>query len=328
MIRLAVFVLVIDLANSQLNYEGNPFTEYTEYIAEESNLSERSAKENNNQINLSNSGISSRPQELYPIVESDKPFQQVAEADKSQRRASLSVPSFRSDVKETGRQFQVSLDQNSQINPAEIALNTFLNSKTPEESRMSLDHYLRSQQSPPQEQFQPSDAIVSQNEKSIEQFGSQQQMLPQQQALTAPQVDQQVQLTSHANQVSQVVSQLAPQVDQRQQLLPVTGQTFGYARPSPAVIQPVIRAPAGVIVEHQGILHPVPLISGFQSRNDLTSAMWRERMRRIRGKPFPFAQSRIAPGLYKGPIAGRSQKENCNFNNKKEGRCSLEDKME
>ncbi|XP_012227496.1 uncharacterized protein [Linepithema humile] len=337
MIRLAILVLAIDLANSQLNYEGNPFTEYTEYIAEESNLSERSAKENNSPINLSNSGISSHPQKLYPIMESksDKSFQQVAETDQSQGQASLSVPSFRSDV---GRQFQVSSDQDSQTNPAEVALNTFLNSRTPEESRMSLDHYLRSQTS--QHQFQPSDAIVSQNEKSIEQFDTQQQMLqqqqqmlqqqqqmlpqqqqmlpqqqqmlpqqqqmlPQQQALTAPQLDQQVQLTSHVNQGGQVVSQLVPQVEQqRQQLMPVAGQTFGYARPPLAAVQPVIRAPAGVIVE-QGILHPVPLVSGFQTRNNelITPAMWRERMRRIRGRPFPFAQSRIAPGLYKGPMA-------------------------
>jgi len=92
------------------------------------------------------------------------------------------------------------------------------------------------------------------------------------------------------------------------QLLPPTGQAYDYVG-QPPPIQPVIRAPAGIILGH-GMMQPVPLMPGFHTRNDITPAMWRERMRRIRGQPFPFAQPRLAPGLYKGTIAGKSEREN------------------
>jgi len=319
MIRFAILlVLVIDLANSQLNYEGNPFTEYTEYIAEESNLSERSAWKNDASF-LPNSGVSSHPQKLYPIVESESDGrpQQATETDnllKSQ--TSSSIQTLQSDT--STRQFQDS-SGSLQINQAENALNTFLNSRTPEESRLSLDHYLRSQQLP-EDQSRPSDVIIGQeSSKSVESYNSQpihveqqqqfpqmkQQQFPQANQQQFPQVNQQqVQLTSHVDQV-QLVPQIMSQADQRQQLLPSAGQAYGYVG-QPTVIQavrPVIRTPAGVVLG-QKMLQPMPLVPAFQARNDITPAMWRERMRRIRGKPFPFAQSRIAPALYQGPVAG------------------------
>lgn len=342
MIRLAIIILAINLVSGQLNYEGNPFTEYTEYVAEESNLSEKSARKNDVSFDLSNSGIPSPSQKLYPIVESeiDKSLQQVTEPDnllidKSQKQTSFSVQGFRSNSTDThsARQLQISSDQNS----AEIALNTFLNSKTPEESRLSLDHYLRSQHSP-NAQSRSSNAIISQNRKAIEPTLDVQRSLnsqvEQQQSSMIPQVNQQ--LTSQVNQgqlapQGQLASQgqlmpqdqLVPQnqlVSQNQlvpqnqlmsqgQLLPPTGQVYDYVG-QPPPIQPVIRAPSGVILG-QGMMQPVPFMPGFHTRNDMiTPAMWRERMRRIRGQPFPFAQPRLAPGLYKGAIAGKSEKEN------------------
>ncbi|XP_011693396.1 PREDICTED: uncharacterized protein LOC105453285 [Wasmannia auropunctata] len=345
MIRLAILlVLAINLASSQLNYEGNPFTEYTEYIAEESNLSERSRK-NDASIDLSHPGISSRSQKLYPIIESesDGRLQQAAETDnllKSQ--ISPSVQAFQTDT--SARQFQDS-SGNSPISQAEVALNTFLNSKTPEESRLSLEHYFRSQH-PPEDQSRPSDVIVDQESfKSTEllnpqlsthveqqqqllapqvnnqqqqqllvpQVNNQQQqplLVPQvnnqqQQQLLVPQVNQhQVQLTSQVDQI-QLVPQVTSQADQRQRPLPSAGQTYGYVGQPTVVqaVQPVIRTPGGIVLG-QKMLQPVPLVPAFQARNDMISpAMWRERMRRIRGKPFPFAQPRIAPALYQGPIA-------------------------
>ncbi|KAM0725754.1 hypothetical protein ACS0PU_008480 [Formica fusca] len=335
MIRLAIIILAVNLVSGQLNYEGNPFTEYTEYVAEESNLSEKSARKNDVSFDLSNSGIPSPSQKLYPIVESeiDKSLQQVTEPDnllidKSQKQTSFSVQGFRSNGTDThsARQLQISSDQNS----AEIALNTFLNSKTPEESRLSLDHYLRSQHSP-NAQSRSSNTIISQNRKAIEPTLDVQRSLnsqvEQQQSSMIPQVNQQ--LTSQVNQgqlapQGQLASQgqlmpqdqLVPQnqlVSQNQlvpqnqlmsqgQLLPPTGQVYDYVG-QPPPIQPVIRAPAGVILG-QGMMQPVPFMPGFHTRNDMiTPAMWRERMRRIRGQPFPFAQPRLAPGLYKGAIA-------------------------
>ncbi|XP_011156298.1 histone-lysine N-methyltransferase 2D isoform X2 [Solenopsis invicta] len=342
MIKFAILlVLAIDLANSQLNYEGNPFTEFTEYIAEESNLSEKSARQNDASIDLSNPGMS-RPQKLYPIVESENHGRsQQAEIDnliKSQ--TSSSVQTFQSDT--SARQLQDS-SGNLPVSQAEVALNSFLNSRTPEESRLSLEHYLRSQQSP-EDQSRSSEAIVGQESQSIEPLNPQaishvqqqqpfshvqqqqrishvqqqqpishvQQQQPishvrqqQQQPLLVPQVNQQqVQLTSQLDQVQLAPQQLMPQTDQRQ-LLPPASQTYGYVGQPTMVqaVQPVIRTPTGVVLG-QKMLQPVPLVPAFQARNDmLTPAMWRERMRRIRGKPFPFAQSRITPTLYQGPIA-------------------------
>lgn len=345
MIKLAILVLAINLANGQLNYEGNPFTEYTEYIAEESDLSERSARKDDASIDLPNSGqISSHPQKLYPVIESEndeRPQQEAENLLKSQ--ISSSIQTLQSnEVHTSARQFQDS-SGNSPISQAEVALNTFLNSKTPEESRLSLDHFFRSQQSP-EDQSRPSDTIINQeSSKSIESFNPQRQPIEsfnsqrqsiesfnpqrqptesfnsqrqpishveQQQPLLVPRVNQQqVQLTSQVDQVQlvpQLVPQLVSQTDQRQQLLPSAGQAYGYVG-QPAVVQPVIRTPTGVILG-QKMLQPVPLVPAFQSRNDMiTPAMWRERMRRIRGKPFSFAQSRVAPALYQGPIAGEDR---------------------
>ncbi|XP_077254682.1 uncharacterized protein LOC143893310 isoform X2 [Temnothorax americanus] len=307
MIRLAILlVLAINLAKGQLNYEGNPYTEFTEYIAEESNLSERSARKNDVSIDVSNPVVSSRPQKLYPVAEpeSDGRSQQEAETnDLLKSQISSSVQTLQSDT--SARQFQDS-SGNSPISQAEVALNTFLNSRTPAESRLSLDHYLRSQQSP-EAQLRSSDAIIGQeSSKPIEPLSPQPQPQPishveQQQQLLVPRVNQQqVQLTSQVDQVK-----LVPQADQRQQLLPSADQTYGYVRQPSVVqaVQPVIRTPAGVVLG-QKMLQPVPLVPAFQARNDMiTPAMWRERMRRIHGKPYPFAQSRIAPALYQGPIA-------------------------
>ncbi|EZA53729.1 hypothetical protein X777_06836 [Ooceraea biroi] len=307
MIRLVILlVLASNLANGQLNYEGNPFTEYTEYIAEESNLSERSAKRNDAAIDLASSDASLRPQKLYPIMETEteKQVQQAADnllSDKSERQIPLSLQISRSNARDrtSGRQFQDLSEQNAPIRTAEVALNNFLNSKTPEESRVSLDHYLRSQQSP-EDQSHSLNAISSPNEQSLMELDPQPVSQIGQQQLLLPRQEQQVQLTSQVNQ-----GHLVSQADQRQQFLPPAttydGQAYGYAR-QPAVIQPVIRAPAGVVLG-QGMLQPVPLMTpGFQPRNDVTPAMWRERMRRIRGSPFGFAQTKVAPGLYKGPI--------------------------
>lgn len=306
MIRFAILVFAIDLANGQLNYEGNPFTEYTEYIAEESNLSEESAKKNEASIDLFNPA--SRPQKLYPVVEpeNDGHLHQVAETDNLLKsHISSSIQTVQSDT--SARQFQDS-SGNTPISQAQVALNTFLNSKTPEESRLSLDHYLRSQH-PPASQSRSSDVIIDQeSSKSIEPHNPQSiSHVEQQQQLLVPQVNQQkVQLTPQVDQV-QLVPQLVPQTDQRQQLLPPAGQAYGYVG-QPSVVQPMIRTPAGVVLG-QKMLQPVPFVPAFQTRNEMiTPAMWRERMRRIRGKPFSFAQPRIAPALYQGPIAGEKRR--------------------
>jgi len=314
MIRLAILlVLATNLANGQLNYEGNPFTEYTEYIAEESNLSEKSARQNDAPVNVASSDVSLRPQKLYPVMEAeaDRQLQQAAEtnnllSDKSQRQIPFSFQVTRPNAT-FGRQMQDLPDQKAPISTAEVALSNFLNSKTPEESRASLDYYLRSQQSP-EDQSHSLNAINDPNKQSLVQLDGQLVSQTGQQQMLLPRQEQQMQLTSQINQ-AQLMPHIVPQPDQRQQFLSA-GQTYNYVG-QPAVIQPMIRAPTGVVLG-QGMLQPVPLMTpSFQARNDMiTSAMWRERMRRIRGKPFVFAQPKIAPGLYKGPITGKFPKLN------------------
>lgn len=321
-----LLVLGTNLANGQLNYEGNPFTEYTEYIAEESDLSERTAKQNDAARDFASSDVSSlRPQKLYPIMETeaDRQPQQAAEtdnflSDKLQRRAPLSFQISRTTARDiSARRLQDLTDQDA-VNTAELALNNFLNSKTPEESRVSLDHYLRSQQSP-EDQSHSLNAISAPNEQSLVQLDAQPvSQIGQQQVQLSPEMNQ-VQLSPQMNQVH-----LSPQMSQgqlvsqanRQQLLSTpTGQAYGYVE-QPAVVQPVIRPPTGVLLG-QGMLQPVPLMHhtpSFNARNDMIPpAMWRERMRRIRAKPFPYAQPKVAPGFYKGPIAGEFPKRHtCN----------------
>jgi len=246
-------------------------------------------------------------------TEANRQLQQTAEtsnllSDKSQRQIPFSFQVSRSNTT-FGRQLQNLPDQNVPGNTAEVALSNFLNSKTPEESRASLDHFLRSQQSP-EDQSHSLNAINDQNKQSLVQLDGQLVSQTGQQQILLPRQEQQMQLTSQIHQ-TQLMPQIVPQSDQRQQLLSAaTGQTYSYVG-QPAMIQPMIRAPTGVVLG-QSMLQSMPLMTpSFQARNDMiTSAMWRERMRRLRGKPFAFAQPKIAPGLYKGPIAGKILKLN------------------
>lgn len=316
MIGLAILLgLAIGLTDGQLNYEGNPLTEYTEYTAEESNLSESAVRDTSRPLLLA---VPSRPQRLYPVTV-DERLPRTAQAAvgsnhllSDESRAQLPVPRHRSH--DGG---QASSRQNSApISPAEVALNSFLNSRTPEESRASLDYYLRSQQQAPAEatdqSLRPATTLtIGQENKGSELLDSVAQRQPvvvQAEQSLLPRVDQQAQLTPQANQGGQLTSYLVQQ--QQQQLLPSADQGYGYvAAPQPvvqtAIVQPTIRGTPARILTPQG-MPLVPLVPGLQARNDaITPAMWRQRMRRIRGKPFPFAQAKVAPGLYKGPVAGK-----------------------
>ncbi|XP_032686247.1 uncharacterized protein LOC116851187 [Odontomachus brunneus] len=322
MIGLAsLLFLAVGLANGQLNFEGNPLTEYTDYTAEESNLSEKSVREKDISIDLLSNSAVSRPQRLYPVFENPESPREPTKtmddlfSDKSQHVLSVHSPRSQ-DV--SSRQLQISADQNSPIDSAEFALNTFLNSKTPEESRVSLDYFLRSQQSP-EAQSRSSDVTVIDQDKILERMDTQpiihrvEQRQPllsqveQRQQPSLPQAEHTIHLhlTPQMDQ-GQLISQLMPQqIDQQRQQLS-TGQSFAYAAQPVAqtVMQPIVRAPAGVLGPAT-MLQPVPIGPGVQVRNDMMMpAMWRQRMKRLRAKPLPgvLPQARIAPGLYKGPV--------------------------
>lgn len=279
MIGLAgVLFLAIGLANCQLNFEGNPLTEYTDYTAEESNLSEKTSR---GRKDISMNSAMSRPQRLYPVFEAEGPRRPiVGDLFQGSRSQDASVR-------------QLSAEQDPPIDP-EVALNVFLNSKTPEESRVSLDYFLRSQGVPSRS------TDVTDQEKMLERIDTQANIhqVEQRQPLL-PQVDQ--------------IQLVPPQVDQQRQQLSAA-QNFAYA-PQPAVqtlVQPVIRTPTGVLGPAT-MLQPVPIAPDIQLRNDMiTSAMWRQRMKRLRAKPLPGSvpQARIGPMLYKGPVAGELHRGN------------------
>lgn len=312
MIRIIVFLaLASGLTLGQLNYEGNPLTEYTEYTAEESDLSERIAEERDVSIGTSHLAVPSRPQKLYPVSRIDEHLGQATETnnllfDESQRQ--LPIQRHRAyDGRTSARQFHASAaDPSLPISAAEMALNTFLNSKTPEESQAALDHYLRSQQTPGDQSSRLATTAVGQDKKL--------ELLDAAQRQTVSQMEQ-TQLMPQANQGQLITSQhLVPRPDQaiavRQQMLPSTvGQDYDYVLGQPAVqaaVQPTIRPYIDQKIQAPGILQSAPFALNLQTRNDaIPPGMWRQRMRRIRGKPFPFAQAKVTPGLYKGPIAGK-----------------------
>ncbi|XP_014480962.1 PREDICTED: uncharacterized protein LOC106747696 isoform X2 [Dinoponera quadriceps] len=295
MIRLVSVLVLVGLANGQLNFEGNPLTEYTDYTAEESSLSERAAKDTSV---YSNSAIS-RPQRLYPVFETPRQPAKTMDNELFSDHRLQAPRVFSVQSPPSARQLQTSTERSSPIDPAEVALTTFLNSKTPEESRASLDYFLRSQQS--EAQSRSADVAVIDQDERVDRVDTQPiiHQVEQRQPLL-PQTDQ----TIHVHLTPQVVPQ---QVNQQRQQLPAS-QNFVYA-PQPltqAAVQPVIRTSAGILGPAT-MLQPMPIGPGIQMRNDpmMSATMWRQRMKRLRGKPLPgvFPQARIAPALYKGPVA-------------------------
>ena len=289
-------VLVAGLANAQLNFEGNPLTENTEYTAEESRLSERTARQEATAANVTNDVVDL--QKLHPLSEDRRNVSQELEPrsnsmneyplnEEEMARPSSPLVVQRSKPTQAARHLSTSSYEPIAISPAESALSTFLNSKTPEESRYSLDSYLQSREPPRNDlvRDQPSQRTVS--------IANQQQLAQQ----PAPQVSQQsLALSSPVNQ--HLTAQLMQQrqafpVDQRQQ---ASEQVYGLP------VNPQVTALGAPLAQQQLLQQQVPYVGGLQPRNDVFYPPgWHHRVRRIRGKPFPLAQSRGGPVFYNGP---------------------------
>lgn len=279
-------VLAAGLANAQLNFEGNPLTENTEYKAEESRSSENTARQETT-ANVTEYSM----QNVYPTAEYVKNSSQnilIGHQEETvhpeQKQSSVAVQTARQLSSNTYNPGATS------VNPA-TALNSFLNSKTPEESRLSLDHYLQSRE-------------ISQN-------------APVQEQTTLRTIDDQRQFMPRLDQQSAIVSpvnqQLTSQLMQQRQML----QAFPVNQPqqfneqmynAPVNVQdprsPVSNTMAASLMQQQLLQ---PYVTGFQARNDLFyPAGWPHRVRRVRGKPFPYAQSRGGPGLYGPPPPSES----------------------
>ncbi|XP_017875945.1 uncharacterized protein LOC108622529 [Ceratina calcarata] len=254
--RAILLIILAGLANGQLNFEGNPLTENTEYTAEESRSYERTARYEATATNVTYAPEYSWSHQPLPSnTKNTSEFLPAIEETKEQRSSLGEQPGSWHITATAYNQASSNVDQ------TEVALNSFLNSKTPEESRLSLDHYLQSQY--PQKTYATD--------------------VSQQQLLTQPSLVHQQALSSPVNR--HLTTQL---IQQRQ----------GFA-----VNQPVYNAPA-----NPNLMPPIsndqpmpPYAFGMQARNDVFYPEWYHRVRKVRGKPFPYAQSRGGPGFYNGP---------------------------
>nr|XP_034172208.1 misshapen-like kinase 1 isoform X1 [Osmia lignaria] len=277
-------VLAAGLANAQLNFEGNPLTENTEYKAEESRSSENTARQETT-ANVTTVVTEHSVRNVYPLAEYVKNSSenilmdhQKLTADPEQKENSVVVQTARQLSSNTYNPGATS------VNPA-MALNSFLNSKTPEESRLSLNHYLQSREI--------SQNTAVQEQTTVRTINDQQQFMPR--------LDQQSAIVSPVNQ--QLTSQLMQQ-RQMLQAYPVNQQQFNEQMYNTPVNLQDLRSPLSNTVAtslmQQQLLQPY--VTGLQPRNDVFyPAGWPHRVRRVRGKPFPYAQSRGGPGLYGPP---------------------------
>lgn len=271
-----LLVLVVGLVNGQLNFEGNPLTENTEYTAVESRLFEtaRQKMRTENMTNIATESsqkfhLSSSAPNVNNSTQSANPIKIDDHAIIQRDLYNLSYPSKQEKIVQTGRHLSTNTNNQGITSKAQVALNTFLNSKTPEESRLSLDHYLRSKE----------------NIKNVEPIVANEQQLTQQLVNQQP-------ISSSVNQ------HLTAQLMQQRQTL----------QPFP-VNQPTYNSPVNPIDIHSAISNPIsiPLMQqsyapGIQARNDVFYPGWYQRMRKVHGKPFPYAQSRVGSGIYVGPV--------------------------
>ncbi|XP_076245739.1 uncharacterized protein LOC143186151 [Calliopsis andreniformis] len=288
-VATVLLVLALGLATAQLNFEGNPLTENTEYTAEESRLLQRTARQEQTAANVTINGAEDS-QKLHPPLEDVKNASEEFEArnfpidDSSTQQKevvhSVNPAGRTNEAVQTARYLSATAyNQGSNVNPAEVALSTFLNSKTPEESRQSLDSYLQNSGASQNVVEQPNQQMVSlTNQPQLEQ------------SHTPPVNQQSLALSSPVNQ--HLTAQL---MQQRQvQAFPVNQQQYGQMYNLPQM-STALGAP---LPQQQ-----MPYGAGIQSKNDVFYPPgWHHRVRRIRGKPYPLVQSRVGPGFYNGPV--------------------------
>lgn len=206
---IVLLVLSVNYARGQLNFEGNPLTENTEYTAEESHYSGRQSKEfiqPNNKKSLDSYVIAAnslaRNNEDPGAATSYSSRNVGLDHVQTNDRGNINVESTKSIytnpinnrqiVQPNEQQNIYNTDNNiltAQITAPTNALNSFLNSQTPEESQYALDNYLRNHG----QIQQPSEHIdLSQrnNQHIFETANQQQEILPinnQQQTVVEPQ---------------------------------------------------------------------------------------------------------------------------------------------
>lgn len=286
-----IFLLCVHLSSAQLNFEGNPLTENTDYLAEESQISARSARENNfektinNEVNQLTMKESVTPQKLYPVyteVQKNISHQKPMETSQSIQEESVQVLKL-IPTRQKSRQLRdnflnvnsVQQEQTPGQNPANLALEIFMNSKTPQESEVALNYYLQGGQGLTEK------LENEKREKELQQeyLRQQQQQQIQQEQLIQRQKQQQL-------QQEQLLLQEQLQRTQQEQMLGFNVQSQQLNE-----IQPNYQN------QNQYQFHRIPLI---QSRNDYPIyPLYRRPMKRVNYRQN--FQSRVGPGMYKGP---------------------------
>ena len=274
-----ILLLSAHLITAQLNFEGNPLTEHTDYVAEESNLSERESRQKNlepsiNGLPTTNQVSSNEsPQKLYPVytkvgknvILQVKPFQneepiktsepnqssmtiesnekvQIVEPEKKPEQSNESTirlglsRHFQDNFINSNVIQQEKSYQQQSINPADTALQIFLNSKYPEESQLALDYYLKGSQGlgeklefQQQQQMREKELQQQMREKELQEhlrqqqlqqeLSIQQQQLKQDQAFQAQQENlrqHQIQLQRAQQQKMMEQEHIRQQIQQQQ----------------------------------------------------------------------------------------------------------------
>nr|XP_003707983.2 PREDICTED: uncharacterized protein LOC100877709 isoform X1 [Megachile rotundata]XP_012151599.1 PREDICTED: uncharacterized protein LOC100877709 isoform X1 [Megachile rotundata] len=286
-----LLVLAAGLTHAQLNFEGNPLTENTEYTAEESRSLEKTARQE------TTANVTSTVAEMvYPLVGylhsstkntliDDHSINQEETDHVERKQNSVAVQSARqmSNIYNAGT---------TSADPAKIALNSFLNSKTPEESRMSLDYYLQSREVEPQ-------STVVQEQTTVQTISDQQQLSQQLMSRTN---QQPAGIMSSVNQqlTSQLLQRRMVQVYPANQQQQLNEQVYSTPLNLQDYQSPVSNTVGTSAVQQQQLLQPY--VTGLQARNDVFYPVgWHHRMRRLRGKPFLYPQSRKGGPAFYGP---------------------------
>lgn len=318
-----IFLLFIHLTCGQLNFEGNPLTENTDYLAEESQISTRTSRQNNLEKSINNNEIN-QPQKLYPVYNNDaknisheKSIVNNSSQLNLENKNTIQVVKLVPTTRQQSRQLHdnyininpVQQEQNSGQSPADLALHIFMNSKTPQESEMALNYYLQGGQGLNEQLELQKQQQIREKELQQEQYLRQQEQLLQRQKqqqlqqehLLLQEQENQILAQNHQDQSQQfqnIQSQhLNNQIQQNQlNIQQIKGQNQfqnlnQYQNQNQFQSQPI----GGYYQPH--LSQRIPLI---QSRNDYPMMpMYRRPMKRINYRQS--FQSRIGPPLYKGP---------------------------
>ncbi|XP_011308365.1 COPII coat assembly protein sec16-like [Fopius arisanus] len=160
--------LSIGICQSQLNFEGSPQTDSTDYTAEESHYSIREEIAKSRELNPP----SGRKTDTYTTGENIGPITDARSISPSVKRV-LKNEGATNLVSDVGMRIYPSAMRRNETDqtPRHLSsdpLDTFLNSRTPQESQIALDNYLKSHHYPNSSPHSPPTNIINQMTQNTE----------------------------------------------------------------------------------------------------------------------------------------------------------------